>query len=341
MSLTDGIDVRTGKPLDVLALKGASLGEIRDYAAHLRRTAERLYRSGRPPVEVAACPCCEADAAESSAEAVVYDIPYHRCADCGHGFVRARPAPEELDAVFAESEELAAAYTDPTSVEVRLEQVVRPKLEWALGVYRGRYGRDPESAVDVGAGGGHFVAAARRAGIAAEGYELSKASRRFARETFGVELRADDFLAAEPEPAGLVTFFGLLEYTPQPLRFLEAARRRLDPRDGLLVVEVPRLDCLGTEVQKRFPETVARHLDPTSHVNCFSDDSLAAALERSGFRPAAAWYFGMDAYELAVQLGLLLGEEAFPQLAEALLPLQPALDAARLCDDLILAAVPA
>ena len=156
---------------------------------------------------------------------------------------------------------------------------------------------------------------------------------------FGIELRNADFLS-EPSGAELVTFFGLLEYTPEPDRFLAAARRALG-EVGLLVVEVPRIDCVGTTVQKTWPETIARHLDPTSHVNCFSDESLEIALDRAGFEPVAAWYFGMDAYELLVQLALRGGAEVGKHLAEPILSLQQAFDAARLCDDIVVAAVPA
>ena len=51
------------------------------------------------------------------------------------------------------------------------------------------------SALDVGAGGGHFVAGLRDAGIAADGIEISVASRQFASEAFGITLSERDFLA--------------------------------------------------------------------------------------------------------------------------------------------------
>ena len=75
-------------------------------------------------------------------------------------------------------------------------------------------------------------------------------------------------------------------------------------------------------------------------MNCFSDTSLAVALDAEGFSPVAAWYFGMDAYELLVQIALQLGAQLFETAGEAMLALQPALDAARICDDIIVAARP-
>jgi len=342
-TLPDGrgldLDATFGKHLDVLGLKGTSLDEVRAYATHLAARASALYGEGAPRRELSSCPCCDEPAAASVEALRVYGVPYHRCERCGHVFVRSQPAQDALEASFAESDELAAAYTDRAGAERRVDAIALPKLRWATDAYRRAHGRTPASIVDVGAGGGHFVAACLREGLSASGYELSSASRAFAAATFGIELRDDDFLAGGGEQFDLVTLFGLLEYTPEPRRFLRAARQRLTDA-GLLVVEVPRFDCLGTSVQRTWPEIVARHLDPTSHVNCFSDTSLACALDAEGFEPVAAWYFGMDAYELLVQLALRLGEPMFATAGDALLALQPALDAACFCDDLVVAARP-
>ena len=139
-----------------------------------------------------------------------------------------------------------------------------------------------------------------------------------------------------------MTFWGLLEYVPEPRCFLDRARCCLTPENGLLIVEIPRLDCFGTAVQRERPDTVARHMDPTSHMNAFTDASLATVLVETGFRPVAAWYFGMDLYEFLVQAALRLDEpRVFAELADLIAPLQASLDHGRQCDDLVIAARPA
>jgi len=337
------VDVTIGKPLDILALKGTSLDQIREYACFLKATAGKLYSPHGERRKVPRCPCCGETVTSACEAASIFGVAYKRCGECGHAFVGSQPDPELLLGVFTESEGHAATYTRPEQVEFRLREIIKPKVDWMVETCRRRHGREPGSILDVGAGGGHFVEACRRAGMRAEGYEVSRASRQFAREVFGLELSDKDFLSRGRGSArfDVVTFWGLLEYTPEPRRYLEAAHRRLKARAGLLVAEVPRFDCLGTAVQKLCPDTVARHLDPTSHVNCFSDASLATALVRSGFRPVAAWYFGMDAYELLVQFALHLGDAAVLERLAPFIPnLQACLDSARLCDDVIVAAVP-
>lgn len=340
-SLACEVEVTIGKAFDVVGLKGTSLTDVSDYAEFLRATASRLYAGDAPRRTLTFCPACGADAPAPDV-ITVFGQGYARCGACGHGFVRHQPNAATLDDVFSGSDEHSSVYVDRAGLEIRLAQIIAPKADWVLANYRRLYGGAPRSALDVGAGGGHFVEGMRRRGITAEGYERSRASRRFAAEAFGVTLRDDDFLAATPEPRDLVTFWGLLEYVPEPRRFLDQARRCLGPEDGLLIVEIPRLDCFGTAVQRELPENIARHMDPTSHMNAFTDASLATALVETGFRPVAAWYFGMDMYEFLVQAALCLGEDRiFVELADLIAPLQASLDQGRQCDDLVIAARPA
>gem|GEM_PF-342960 len=329
------VDVTVGKPLDVRRLRGIDCDGTRAYLDELRAAADGLR--GVPAAVRPDCPCCGAPSEDAPAEVRVTGIAYHRCPACGHLYVRAQPAPEALARRFAESDELAGVYTDRASLEVRMDQVVRPKMRW-VGEVSARYARGAATLADLGAGGGHFVAAAREAGAEARGYEISRASCAFARDVLGVDLVHGDVMDAAPAPVDVVTLWGVLEYVPEPRDLVRHAARFLAP-GGLLVAEVPRADALSSALQGAFPHTVARHLEPTSHLNVFSDASLATLLWDAGFRPVAAWYFGMDAFELVTQLALRVGEEAAEALAPPLLALQPALDRALLCDDVIVAAV--
>jgi len=337
------IDVTIGKQLDVVALKRTDLVEIRNYAAFLAGTARELFHAGRELYPVTTCPCCGISTDRAKEAVRIFDVAYANCGGCGHAFVREQPTPETLRTVFRESEGHSAAYIDRASIEIRQTQVIRPKIAWLLEIFNRLRGRNPTRALDVGAGGGHFVAGLQHMGITAEGIEISAASRRFASEAFGINLSERDFLA-DVEGGHyyeLVTFWGLLEYTPHPRALLAKARRRISPDNGMLVVEVPRLNCLGTAVQAQTPDTVARHLDPTTHVNTFSDTSLATALVESGFNPVAAWYFGMDVYELFVQIALRLDNpDVIDQCVDLIPALQASLDQGRQCDDIIVAAVP-
>lgn len=335
------LDVVVGKPLDVLQLKGSDLSDTRSYASFLAETAIRMQAPEVPRSRLTSCPICSHTADDAVEAFRVFDIPYVRCIACGHGFVSNRPADSVIRNLFAESHQHSSIYIDISAAEKRVEQIAVPKLNWVVNVYEKYLGRRPASVLDVGAGGGHFLAAAQRSGLDLDGFELSRESRRFAKQAFGLSLRAEDFLNAAPDAVDLVTFWGLLEYVSSPPAFMQAARKRFKVGSGMLVVEVPRFDALGTVVQAVNPQGVARHMDPTSHINCFSDLSLITGLIDSGFRPVAAWYFGLDAYELLVQSALLSQhDEVLRKCADLIPPIQAVLDHGRLCDDLIVAAVP-
>lgn len=340
--VTFDVEIEIGKHLDVAALKGTDLEEVRSYGAFLAETASRIYAETSTLERCSNCPICRSRM-DDGAEVVlkVYGVPYVRCSTCGHVFVEDRPKREVLGAIFSDSDEHSSLYVDEAALEVRMAQIIAPKLDWCLGVAQRRSRPTLRRVIDVGAGAGHFLAGASRRGLEVEGFETSKASRAFAHKAFGLELRADDYLTARVEPADLVTFWGLLEYVENPRAFLEAARRSLKP-NGLLIVEVPRVDALGTRVQALEGALVARHMDPTSHVNAFSDESLCTALVEEGFAPVAAWYFGLDAWEAAIQTALRAGgnESLLSILLEFVPAVQSAADFGRQCDDIVVAAVP-
>ena len=252
-----------------------------------------------------------------------------------------QPTLEAHQKLFSESESHSATYVDKDALELRLRQVVVPKLEWCVEQFSNLHtGKRPSSLVDVGAGGGHFLAVAARSGMSVEGFELSKSSRAFARQNFGLSLNDGDFLTTDLAPVDLVTFWGLLEYVSDPAPFLEKAREILHP-DGMLVVEVPRADALGTAVQSLPDAVVGRHMDPTSHIQAFSDESLMTLLFKARFQPVAVWYFGMDVYEALVQAAVRVNSASILESMAELIPkLQESVDLGRQCDDIIVAAVP-
>ncbi len=340
---TFDVSVRMGKPVDIRSLKGLDLGGIRDYAAFLTDAASSLYGGVASSRHyLARCVCCHAPLSGKEEEVLrVFDVPYVRCQTCGHVLVPEQPAPEALRAVFSESEKHSSTYVDYSALETRLSQIVDPKVKWCVEQFSvANSGKRPGSVIDVGAGGGHFLAGAARAGLSVDGFELSKASRAFAAEAFGIQLRCEDFLQAECAVSDLVTFWGLLEYVSDPAPFIAAARHALS-KDGLLIVEVPRVDSFSTAVQSIPGAVVARHMDPTSHINGFSDESLMTLLVQGGFKPVAAWYFGMDIYEALVQMALRLDNPNVLESLSDLIPrLQQSVDLGRQCDDIIVAAAP-
>lgn len=146
-------------------------------------------------------------------------------------------------------------------------------------------------ALDVGFGAGTFLGVLLREGAQAFGSEISEAACEHARRRFpgAVVFRRGTALASAALTAGsfdLVTFWDSLQYMPDPLAEIAAARHALKP-GALLVLQVPRRDaqCLGyARALGWLHGDVARaFLHLPAALFLFSERSLRRALDRLGF----------------------------------------------------------
>jgi SAM-dependent methyltransferase len=184
-----------------------------------------------------------------------------RCSACGSAVTVAPPPGPE-------------AYETPSP---RLGRVVAPVL---AGFDRARLkllGPPAGTLLDVGAGRGRFVAAARRAGWAADGIEPSERGISAAASAYGVDLRRGT-LADASGVYDAVVLWHVLEHLDEP----DAAVARLASvvaARGTLLVGVPNL----ASVQARLGRERWFHLDLPRHRTHFTPAGLRALLERHGF----------------------------------------------------------
>ena len=95
------VNVRIGKPLDILSLKGLDLSLVREYAAFLSDAASKLYNEAELCHRIDHCVCCgEVICREETEVLRVFHIPYIRCKSCGHVFVPLQPKSEILKKLF-------------------------------------------------------------------------------------------------------------------------------------------------------------------------------------------------------------------------------------------------
>lgn len=337
------VEVTLGKPIDILALKLSAVEDFKGYVGKIRKSRIELFGKKNNLERVERCPVCSKNSKDSKRALQVYGAWYVQCRHCSHYFVIERLSKKALGIFYSRNNRYQKTYADERTTETRLKQVAIPKAEWVIRQYQRVYGCKPKRVLDVGAGSGHFVYAMRKLGIDADGIEISQSGRQFCKEHFTIDLIDGDFVKERNNfgTYDLITFWGVIEHVPYPMKMLSAAYSILSREKGLVAVEVPRWDSFGTAVQKIFPDSIARHLGPLGHINCFTDASLATAFRANGFDIVAAWYFGMDAYELVTQLSLALRSSDIIKRLEAHIPaLQESIDSAKLSDEVIFAGVP-
>jgi SAM-dependent methyltransferase len=193
------------------------------------------------------------------------------CADCGFAWTAADPErPEDL---YGEGYFHGDGYADYLQADARRFEAGR-RLRWLLRTGPVR------SLVEAGCAGGFFVEAARQAGIAATGTELSAEMVRHARERLGLPVEQGRFESAPlpDRPVQAVCAFHVLEHVEDPVAFVQTAWRLLEP-GGRLAIEVPNLASpaarrLGLDWPGLQPRYHRWHFGPTA---------LRRLVERAGF----------------------------------------------------------
>jgi 2-polyprenyl-3-methyl-5-hydroxy-6-metoxy-1,4-benzoquinol methylase len=97
------------------------------------------------------------------------------------------------------------------------------------------------SMLDIGAGGGEVVFAARQAGFDARGIEPNEGYSEFARQAYGIEVATAHLDDLGDRSQSVITMFHVLEHMPSPRKVFRRLHELLEP-DGLLVVEVPNIE---------------------------------------------------------------------------------------------------
>ena len=220
-----------------------------------------------------ACNLCGADDAEA-----VYDgLPVVRCRACGLVYVDPQPGDQALAGVYTDDYFTKPTHPgEPAYIENRggLERFFDGRLRRLERLVR------PGRLLEVGSNLGYLLNVAGRRGWSAVGLELSDFAVRYAREHFGVDIRAQRLEDAGFDDASFdaVVLRDLLEHVRDPRATLGEARRVLRP-GGVLALSLPNFAC----VNSRLGGPRWRHLHPEQHLFQFAPDTLRRLLDECGF----------------------------------------------------------
>ena len=176
----------------------------------------QLYLSFAGRLEdVSACPLCEG--AQLAPAHLQPEAPYglRRCEACGMLFTSPRVRPEALGELYA------GIVSDRSKIEQRLKSNQRR----AQRHYRRllRYAQPPGRLLEVGAGDGSFLSAAKKGGWDVTGFEYSRNFIDLARSAYDIEMRYGDVMDADL-PAGhfnAIAAFQTIEHIYDPRAFLK------------------------------------------------------------------------------------------------------------------------
>ncbi|MXO75503.1 methyltransferase domain-containing protein [Altererythrobacter aerius] len=214
------------------------------------------------------CPACGAAAQFPGDHRIAH------CKGCSHRWMPMTQA-EQTRAELAIYTREYAGYRQDGALDANFDRLISEALVPQMV---------PGSVIlDVGCGGGAFLAAAQRAGLSASGLDISEEAAQLVRDR-GYAASAGDFTQTDGQPAvGVITMWDVLEHLRTPHDFLDAAVRRLTP-NGIFVAKVPTYGALSVVLSDRIARLRRVLLGAPDHVQYYTRDSLRALFDRSGLQ---------------------------------------------------------
>ncbi len=282
------------KPIDLRKFD-RDISWRRDIASKQKAIAAKLA----PYVfQVNECPICGSDSSEHFV--TIYNYPYRECSQCGHLYSSSPPSAESLTALYTEDESgvvlsaQAQIYIRKDLFQRRVDEIAFPKALFASELV-GKTGKW----VDVGAGVGDLVLAAKRLGWDSVGYESDNQEVEFAQSmganVINLFLGPDNIKALND--ATVVSTINVLEHISDPKSLVRLIAENIST-EGYFLFEVPRFPSLSAFANKCFPDLAARNIYSPDHLHLFTDKSANIMLESAGFTTISTWFFGQDVYEL-------------------------------------------
>jgi SAM-dependent methyltransferase len=231
-------------------------------------------------ISIRSCPACGTNTGRERGRK--NNLLISSCRACGTlyaHYANGAGQSEDYDAYYHE-----ANLTVPAFIDKRLDEIVA-----AFAPYR-----QSKRLLDVGCGAGTILQAARRAGWAAEGIEVSRPAVEHVRAAGFKAFHGE--LAAAHYPAGsfdVVTASEVLEHLPDPQPMLVEIARILRP-GGLFWGTTPH----GRGLSARALGLKWSTISPPEHLQLFSLGGLRRLLKQSGFRRVRVTSRGVNPFEL-------------------------------------------
>ncbi len=228
-----------------------------------------------------------------------HGIGYIKCDKCGHLNSECVDNDEFASKVYVE-DDYSKNYSasDKEAYNKRLESIYIPKAEY-LKECLSKENVEDIKILDIGAGCGYFVGAARRLSMSASGIEVSPSEVEYGNKMAGEEILThigltDSIDYIKNTDANVISAIGVLEHLTHLQENLEAIKENKNIKYLYASVPMFSFSCAFEAANQ---DCYNRHMGGT-HTHLFTNESIACMAEKIGFEVSYEWRFGSDINDL-------------------------------------------
>lgn len=243
-------------------------------------------------------------------------IGYIQCDKCGHLNSECEDNDVFASKVYVE-DDYSKNYSeaDVEAYEKRLTSIYTPKAQYLKECLE-KEGVNDVNILDIGAGCGYFVAAARRLNMNAKGVEVSYNEVQFANKMAGEEILThvgltDSIEYIKNTDANVCSAIGVLEHLTHLTDNLKAIKENENIKYVYASVPMFSFSCA---FEAAFQDCYNRHMGGT-HTHLFTNESIEKMAEDIGFSVEYQWRFGSDINDLYRFLRVSLEKNGNPEMA--------------------------
>jgi len=207
---------------------------------------------------------------------------YGVCAWCGCYVNQRPPLPEELARLYSfdlywHTRQRLKGH--PTIEHRPINDRSDGRIDYALGLVQ-RYGPPSGLVVEVGCAHGLLLAELKSRGYHCVGVEPDERTAEWVRRNTGLDVRPGFFPGVDLPMCDLFVAFDVIEHSPEPQAFMQAAAQLLHP-GGVAILQTPvdRYDY-----QPPFGERFEDAFDDLEHLHLFTDRAMEELASRAGLQ---------------------------------------------------------